>query len=192
MTEALWLIFGLILGVVLSHRRMSQVREQAQTDTLTGLYNRALLDKTLGRLMAAAERDKKSLSILMIDLNHFKEANDRFGHQFGDEVLKATSAEMVKALRKSDFICRYGGDEFMIILPEASRAGAKKVAEKLRDRLDRISLTTPKGSQFEDIGASIGVATYPEHAKVDIELIKRADEAVYAAKDKKGHIVVAS
>lgn len=192
MIEVLWLTAGMLVGIMLSQRRVSRIREEAQTDTLTGLYNRALIDKTLGRLMAGAERNKKDLSILMIDLNHFKEANDRFGHQFGDEVLKATSSEMVKVLRKSDFICRYGGDEFMIILPDTSKRGAKKVAEKLRSRLYKLSITTPKGTQFEDIGASIGVASYPEHAQIDLDLIKRADDAVYAAKDKKGHLVVAS
>lgn len=183
--------FGFAVGIVVSGFQVRKVQHEAATDTLTGLYNRALLSKTLGRLLAAAKRDKKSLTILMIDMNHFKEANDRFGHQFGDLVLKTAAEAMVKNLRAADFIFRYGGDEFLIILPSTTEKGAETVAKKIKGDLDKISLQTPRGTAFEDVGASIGIASYPTHAEVDHILIKAADDAVYLAKDKKGHIEVA-
>lgn len=182
---------GLLIGLAVAQIRVRNVREQAATDTLTGLYNRAWMDKTLGRLLAQAKRSKSPLSIMMIDLNHFKEANDRFGHQFGDQVLRVAAETMVGSLRGSDFIFRYGGDEFLVILPGAAETGALKAGKKILRLLDALSLATPTGRQFEDVGASIGIATYPTHAEVDQVLLKKADEAVYLAKDHHGHIEVA-
>lgn len=181
-----------MIGVLISYPWIRRVRETASTDTLTGLYNRALFDKMLGRLYAAAVRDKKPLSVLMIDMNHFKEANDRFGHPFGDQVLKAASQAMVASLRASDFIFRYGGDEFLVILPGTAQAGALRVAQKIKGKLDKISLVTPKGSRFENIGASIGVACFPDVAGDETALLRAADRAVYQAKDKRAHIEVAT
>lgn len=193
MTEdLLFLIAGVLIGLSLSYFRLRKVQEDASTDTLTGLYNRSVLDKTLGRLFAAAVRDKKSLSVLMVDMNHFKEANDRFGHPFGDLVLREAAQAMVASLRDSDFIFRYGGDEFMLILPATSDVGALRVAKKIKLKLDEISLPTPKGGLFQDIEASIGIASYPNIAQDELSLIKAADRAVYEAKDKKGHIEVAN
>lgn len=187
----LFLLVGATIGVVLTYPRLRQANKTAATDTLTGLYNRSVLDKTLGRLFAAAVREKKPIAVLMIDLNHFKEANDRFGHHFGDLVLKEASQAMVASLRDSDFIFRYGGDEFMLILPNTSEVGASRVAKKIKLKLDEISLTTPKGNVFQDIEASIGIACYPEISGDELTLLKAADRAVYLAKDKKGHIEVA-
>lgn len=187
----LFLLVGTSLGVVLTYPRLRHAKKTAATDTLTGLYNRSVLDKTLGRLFAAAVREKKSISVLMIDMNHFKEANDRFGHHFGDLVLKEASTAMVGSLRDSDFIFRYGGDEFMLILPNTSEAGALRVAKKIKVKLDEVSLTTPKGSVFQDIEASIGIACYPDIKGDELSLVKAADQAVFLAKDKKGHIEVA-
>lgn len=187
----LFLVAGAVLGLALMYSRLRQANKAAATDTLTGLYNRSVLDKTLGRLYAAAVREKKALAVLMIDMNHFKEANDRFGHHFGDLVLKEASSAMVRSLRDSDFIFRYGGDEFMLILPNTSEVGALRVAKKIKAKLDEISLTTPKGSVFQDIEASIGIACYPDVAGDETTLVKAADRAVFLAKDKKGHTWVA-
>lgn len=191
MIELIFLLAGLILGLLFSHYRIRKVTESASTDTLTGLYNRALLDKMLGRLHSAAVRDKRSLSILMIDLNHFKEANDRFGHQFGDQVLKSSAGAMVSSLRGADFIFRYGGDEFIVILPGTSSVGALRVAKKIKSKLEEITLATPNGRLFQDVEASIGIASFPEITGDEIALLKAADEAVYLAKDTKRHIEVA-
>jgi diguanylate cyclase len=190
-TEAFYLLVGLGLGLLISYRRVRAVTKEASTDTLTGLYNRSLLDKTLGRLLALSERDKRPLSILMVDLNEFKEANDRYGHQFGDEVLRQAAQAMVRAIRKSDFIFRYGGDEFLLILPETTADGAEKTAQKVKSNLIKSSLTTPSGGKYEGIQASVGIATYPKHALSDQALIKAADGAVYQAKENKNHIEVA-
>lgn len=187
----LFLLAGAAIGAVLTYPRLRRANKTAATDTLTGLYNRSVLDKTLGRLYASAVREKKAMAVLMIDMNHFKEANDRFGHHFGDLVLKEASAAMVGSLRDSDFIFRYGGDEFMLILPSTSEVGALRVAKKIKVKLDEISLTTPKGSVFQDIEASIGIACYPDVAGDELTLVKAADQAVFLAKDKRGHIEVA-
>lgn len=189
--NTLYLMAGAAIGVVLTFPKIRQAQKSAATDTLTGLYNRSVLDKTLGRLYAAAVREKKSMAILMIDLNHFKEANDRFGHHFGDLVLKEAAVAMVASLRDSDFIFRYGGDEFMLILPNTSIEGALRVSKKIKLKLDSVSLTTPKDTVFQDLEASIGIACYPEIKGDEQTLVKAADQAVFLAKDRKGHVEVA-
>lgn len=181
MTEALWLTAGITIGFLLVQPRMRTMRELAQTDTLTGVYNRALLNKTLGRLLGGAARRKEELSILMVDLNDFKQVNDQYGHQFGDLVLRKSAMEMVKVLRRSDFIFRYGGDEFMIILPGTSSTGGKLVTRKIQSKLGRLKLSVP-GGRYQSVSAAIGVATYPQDAKNDRDLISRADQASYEAK----------
>jgi diguanylate cyclase (GGDEF)-like protein len=189
--EVFYFLAGAAAGVLVTYRRVKAVTKEASTDTLTGLYNRSLLDKTLGRLLALAQREDKPLSILMIDLNDFKEANDRYGHQFGDEVLRRAAQAMVRAIRKSDFIFRYGGDEFLLILPETTLEGAEKTAMKVKSNLSATTLKTPRGGNYDGVAASIGIAAYPSNAKSDQDLIKAADEAVYRAKDKRDHLEVA-
>lgn len=184
-------ILGLGLGVLISYSRVRNAFRQASTDTLTGLYNRALLEKTLGRLLALSKRDNKPLSVLMLDLNNFKSVNDHFGHSFGDEVLRQSAQAMAKSIRKSDFIFRYGGDEFLLILPETSSAGAAKTALKIRENMGRISLEAPRGGKHEGIDSSIGVASFPDTAKDEKGLLASSDKALYRAKKKKDHIEVA-
>lgn len=184
-------IAGILLGIIAAQYQVRLAAKSAHTDTLTGVYNRALLDKTLGRLVAAADRDKKHLALMMMDLNNFKKANDRYGHQFGDLVLQSVTQEIVKVVRKSDFIFRYGGDEFMVILPATTKLGARRVAEKIRDQVISLALQTPRGTTFESIDLSIGIAAFPDDAAIDLDLIKKADDAVYRAKDKRDHIEVA-
>jgi diguanylate cyclase (GGDEF)-like protein len=177
--------------VLLSYSRISKVSRQASTDTLTGLYNRSLLEKTLGRLLALSKRDNKPLSILMLDLNKFKDVNDRFGHGFGDEVLRQSARAIAESIRKSDFIFRYGGDEFLLILPETGSTGAVKTAHKIRENMGRISLKAPRGGNYDGVDSSIGVASFPEVAKDEKDLLTSSDKALYLAKKKKDHVEVA-
>lgn len=184
-------LLGIGAGVMISYSRVEQASRQATTDTLTGLYNRALLEKTLGRLLALAARDKSALSVLMIDLNNFKEANDKYGHQFGDQVLRLAAQAMAKSVRKSDFIFRYGGDEFLLILPATNSNGASKTAAKIKENMKRVSLSTPQGGKYEGVDSSIGIASFPESAKDETGLLAASDKAVYEAKEKRDHVEVA-
>lgn len=183
-------LLGLGVGLVITYPKVRQASRQAATDTLTGLYNRALLEKTLGRLLALAKRDKTSVSALMVDLNNFKEVNDRYGHQFGDQVLRLAAQAMAKSVRKSDFIFRYGGDEFLLILPQTNSAGAAKTANKIRENMNKVSISTPKGGKYDGIDSSIGIACFPENAKDENGLLKASDKALYSAKQKKDHVEV--
>ena len=175
-----------------SHYEIKQLRERLQQaeaeskhDFLTGVYNRRALDEALLIETEQAERYIKDLSILMIDIDHFKPFNDKWGHQMGDEVLKAVSKAITKSIRGKDFVARFGGEEFTVLLPETPVSGARVVAENIRKTIANAKLQR-KGSH-EDIGritVSIGAARYRigENDTVPY-LLKRADEALYAAKD---------
>jgi diguanylate cyclase (GGDEF)-like protein len=114
----------------------------------------------------------------MVDIDHFKRVNDEFGHLLGDEVLRHISVLFAQSLRKLDVLCRYGGEEFAVLLPETTGANAKKVAEKLRRKIEEHNFTgVPR-----PVTVSIGHADYPEHGRTRDELIKAADAALYAAK----------
>jgi diguanylate cyclase (GGDEF)-like protein len=151
------------------------------TDPLTGAWNRRYLDATLARELGRAQRFARPVSVLMLDLDRFKEINDRNGHEAGDRVL----AELVRRIQRSiraqiDTLARFGGEEFTIVLPETGSAGARTVAEKVR----RVVGDTPfgKGDELEDVTVSVGVATYPDDGENTSELMRAADRALYRAK----------
>jgi diguanylate cyclase (GGDEF)-like protein len=193
--DLLTLIIGVLIGLVpglllavIFWQRFGLIQKEAATDTLTGIYNRAWLAKTLGRLLALAKRDKKDLSVMMIDLNKFKAVNDQFGHQAGDRVLRGVAEATVESLRASDFIFRYGGDEFLVILPQTDSPGAVKVAKKVKDRVSKLSLKL----KMPDLGVSVGIASYPKHGEEGMDLVEKADQALYLAKKARDHIEVYS
>lgn len=147
-------------------------------DNLTGLANRACLDEAISKHMDLNKRYQQPFSILLLDVDHFKKVNDQYGHLVGDEVLKALSQYLNLNVRKSDVVGRWGGEEFLIILPRQSRQGAFDVAEKLRKHVEQrdmiLNLT---------ITISIGVAEY-QTSENQSDLIKRADIALYRAKEQ--------
>jgi diguanylate cyclase (GGDEF)-like protein len=160
----------------LRHLAITELR--AATDALTGLPNKRALTDTLKRMVAQADRTQTTLAMLMLDLDHFKQINDRFGHGRGDEVLAAVGAALSSVTRKSDFAGRYGGEEFVLLLQAVSMEGAATVAEKIRDALAEITVAPLD----EPVTASIGIAMMPEHG-VDPDTLERAaDRALYAAK----------
>jgi diguanylate cyclase (GGDEF)-like protein/PAS domain S-box-containing protein len=157
-----------------------ELREQATRDPLTGLYNRRYLTETLQQRLAEARRKNKPLSALMIDIDHFKTFNDTYGHHVGD-VLLQTLAEILRSRsRTSDIACRYGGEEFLLILADAPLEIASRRAEELR--MAFAETTIPSGSMHLHITISIGIAVFPEHGKTMEALIIQADQALYAAK----------
>ncbi len=157
------------------------LREQAVTDPLTGLYNRRYLWEFLRREWIRAKRKDNSLAVIMIDLDHFKRINDAHGHQAGDFVLTAVAGLLRNQIRSSDIVCRYGGEEFALVLPEASPDNARLRAEHIRAAIKRLDFTH-EGVPLGGITASLGVALFPHHADSPDSLIRAADEALYEAK----------
>ena len=154
-----------------------QLRTQSLRDPMTGLYNRRYMEDTLDRFIALSHRQKQSISVLMIDLDDFKRLNDEHGHAKGDAVLKEVAANIVGALRPSDVVCRYGGEELLVILPDCELDDALMRAEQVRMRVEGLSET--HGCH---IAASIGVASLPETGKSSADLLAASDAALYEAK----------
>ena len=156
------------------------LREQVIRDSLTGLFNRRYLDESLGNELAHAKREGKPVSILMMDIDHFKELNDSYGHKAGDQMLKAISRFLLSGVRQSDMVCRYGGEEFTIIMPGASLEDAKYRAETFVSEFRDLQVFREEQQLKSTI--SVGVAIFPEHGKTSDELIRAADTALYMAK----------
>jgi len=158
----------------------TQLREQATRDPLTGLYNRRYLDETLRRELDRAGREGHPLSILMVDVDHFKRLNDTYGHPAGDEVLRTLGRLLQHHARSSDIPCRYGGEEFVVVLPDMPLEAARKRAERVRQ--DFADLRIAFGGAELVATLSIGVSSYPGHGNTADELIRAADLALYEAK----------
>lgn len=158
-----------------------RLREQSTHDALTGLFNRRYLEETLGRELLSAERHGHPISLIMGDLDHFKAVNDRYGHLAGDEVLRFFGALLKQHARGSDIYCRYGGEEFLLVLPLMAQDSAVERAEQLRGALAAAPI--PYGASLIAVTASFGVATFPGDGHTGDELIAAADNALYAAKE---------
>ena len=164
--------------VVANLRNLAIAELRAATDSLTGLPNKRAVADTLKRMVAQAARTMSPLSLLVLDLDHFKALNDSFGHQVGDQALASVGAALRSALRDSDFAGRNGGEEFAVLLPDTSLTGALATAEKIRASIEDISLA---GLDLV-ITASIGVSVYPDHAVGSERLERLADSALFVAK----------
>jgi diguanylate cyclase (GGDEF)-like protein len=151
-------------------------------EALTGLFNRRYLDESLPREMNRAKRNKEPLSVLMFDIDHFKKFNDTYGHEAGDLVLRKISEVILSSIRESDIACRYGGEEFVIILPGTPIDAAEERAEALRNEVSLLKLDH-NGKNIGAVTISIGVAAFPQHGATYDTLIKTADEAAYRAKE---------
>lgn len=169
---------GQAAPVLANLRNLAIANLRAATDSLTGLPNKRAVGDTLKRMLAQASRTLSPLSLLMLDLDHFKDVNDRFGHPVGDQALANVGAALRAALRGSDFAGRNGGEEFAAMLPDTDLAGAVQTAEKIRVAIADISLPGVELS----LTASIGVAAYPDHATTVERLERLADSALYMAK----------
>src|SRR5665647_23247 len=159
----------------------AQLREQAIRDPLTDLYNRRYLVEIFDRELIRAERNGHPVSVIIGDLDHFKAVNDTYGHQSGDEVLVVSGDLLRHHARGSDIACRYGGEEFVLILPDMEHECACERAEQLRSALAGTRIEC--GAAVIQVTASFGVATFPRHGKTSDELIAAADSALFAAKD---------
>lgn len=157
------------------------LRNQSLRDALTGLFNRRYLDDALAREIGRARRNTLPLSVIMIDLDHFKRFNDTNGHEGGDALLAEFGQTLARVVRSEDIACRFGGEEFAVILPGADFAAALQRAEELRAAVTRMSVKL-RGATLAPVTASLGVAALHDHGKTGPDLLKAADEALYEAK----------
>ena len=160
----------------LRHLAIAQLR--AATDSLTGLPNARAVQDTLRLLVAQSSRMLWPLGAVLLDLDHFKDINDTFGHGIGDEVLAAVGVALQSTVRESDFVGRYGGEEFIMLLPDAGRETTLQVAERVRTAIADIDVLGGDSA----VTASFGVAIFPEDAPDAARLLRNADRALYRAK----------
>ena len=167
------------LAVAVNHAHLfAQMQQQALTDSLTGCYNRRQFELQLERDLHLAVRNDQPLSLIMLDLDNFKNINDKAGHDAGDVALRMLAETLRAELRAEDTAARFGGDEFVMILPQADHEGAQLVAERLRKRIEEMVVPG-----FGQVTASFGVASYPAHASSRDTLVIAADRALYNSKD---------
>jgi diguanylate cyclase (GGDEF)-like protein len=157
------------------------LRNQSLRDALTGLFNRRYLDDALAREIGRARRNVLPLSVIMIDLDHFKRFNDTNGHDGGDALLTEFGRTLSSVVRGEDIACRFGGEEFAVILPGADLAAAVQRAEEVRAAISRMTVKL-RGAALAPVTASLGVAALHDHGKTGPDLLKAADEALYEAK----------
>ena len=170
------------VGLSLANIRLREaLRAQSIKDPLTGLYNRRYLTEMMDREIRRAVRAEQSLGILMLDLDHFKKFNDTYGHDAGDTVLRETASFLIKSIRVEDIVCRFGGEEFVVILPTADLSASHGRAEKIRSKLRELTVLH-QGQSLGMITVSVGVAALPQHGTSPQKLLEAADAALYCAK----------
>ena len=173
-----------LIGIsVASLQLRVKLEHQSIRDPLTHLFNRHFMQITLEKEFARARRKKTTLCVLMVDVDHFKSFNDRFGHAAGDSVLEALATVLTANVRTEDYVCRFGGEEFVVILPETDIPAAVKRAEKVREVVSRLP-TTFDQSPRDPVTISVGLTALSAETTRPADLIRRADEALYRAKNE--------
>ncbi|RMF08086.1 MAG: PleD family two-component system response regulator [Alphaproteobacteria bacterium] len=174
-------------------RNMHMNFQMAMTDAVTGLYNRHFMSSHLEALMSAAHKEKKPISLLMLDIDYFKQVNDEYGHSAGDEVLREFGKRIARNIRGVDLAARFGGEEFVVIMPDTDLDYARTVAERLRSEIEGHPFTVPGVATPISVTISAGVATLQAGAGSAQSLIDRADKALYEAKNNgRNQVVVAA
>ena len=180
--QLLW-IFSLIAENLLTREYANEgLIRFAFTDYLTGLKTRGYFEQQLELEIKRSERKKQLVSLLMIDIDFFKQLNDTYGHHVGDQVLRDVAALLLKDMREVDTVARYGGEEFVIILPETNGAGALLVSERLRRAVEQAKFFAGSAREVVHLTISIGIAVFDTDAQFKRDLIEFADAALYAAK----------
>lgn len=180
------------VGLSVANIRLREaLRTQSIKDPLTGLYNRRYLEETMEREIRRAVRAEQGLGVLMLDLDHFKKFNDTQGHDAGDTVLRETASFLLKSVRAEDIVCRFGGEEFVVILPVADLKVTQARAERIRTRLRELPVMH-QGQSLGMVTVSVGVAELPQHGASAKELLEAADAALYRAKREGRDRVVAA
>ena len=165
--------------------KTEELKKLTITDPLTGLLNRRYLHERSKDELSRSERRAHPLSLLMLDIDGFKACNDSFGHPFGDKVLKKIADTLLNTVRSMDIVSRYGGDEFIVILPETAESLAVDIAERIR--LNVVDKVSPPRDAMDAapsmLTVSIGIVCYPEHGKTVEALLEHVDKALYRAKN---------
>jgi diguanylate cyclase (GGDEF)-like protein len=170
------------ISLALGNLRLREtLRAQAIRDPLTGLFNRRYLEETQEREIKRAARRRSTVGVVMMDIDHFKRFNDTHGHEAGDVLLRELGAFVLGHVRAEDVACRYGGEEFALILPDASLEATLAQAEQLRQAVKRLNLQH-RGEQLGAVSLSLGVSAYPRHGTTADSLLRAADQALYRAK----------
>jgi len=170
------------IAMALSNLRLHEtLRSQSIRDPLTGLFNRRFMEESLELEIRRAARNQRPLGMIMIDLDHFKYFNDNFGHEAGDLLLKELGTLLRTNIRGEDIACRYGGEEFTLILPEGTSAVTRQRADFYKDAIQRLDVHF-RGMPLGRITASMGVAVFPDHGRSAQALIEAADKALYRSK----------
>ena len=169
------LIEMVLLSIALASR-IRNLQQDTQTDGLTQLYNRRFFDTEFSRLLKLSKRQHRPVALLLVDIDFFKQFNDKFGHDRGDLVLQQVSQLLKQIARQTDYVCRYGGEEFAIILPDTDAEGAEMIAERMREAVEQ------RTANEQRVTISIGVAVYNGDSMSEIELFKKADLSLYEAK----------
>jgi diguanylate cyclase (GGDEF)-like protein/PAS domain S-box-containing protein len=177
----------------ISERKQAQdaLREQSVRDHLTGLFNRRYMEETLERELLRAARKGLSLGMIMLDVDNLKQFNDMWGHAAGDEILRELGSLLLRQVRGEDIPCRYGGDEFILILPDASREVTRERAEQICEYAREFHLQF-EGRSLAAVTLSLGVAVFPEHGATSTAILRAVDAALYRAKHEgRGRVVMA-
>ena len=175
---------GVMAEIDSLRKELEQVKEESKTDTLTGISNRKAFDATLEHSILISRENKKPFCLLLLDIDHFKVFNDTYGHLIGDKVLRYVAASLKCNIKGSDFVARFGGEEFVIILPATNINGAMTVAELVREAISCGDLTEKNtNTSYGKITISIGVTQF-RASDLSNQLIERADKALYLAKDR--------
>jgi diguanylate cyclase (GGDEF)-like protein/PAS domain S-box-containing protein len=180
------------IGLSIANIRLREaLRTQSIRDPLTGLYNRRYLEEMMERETRRAVRAEHGLGVLMLDLDHFKKFNDTYGHEAGDAVLRSTAGLLGKSVRAEDIVCRFGGEEFVVILPMADLKASLARGERIRSKVRELAVLH-QGQSLGMITVSVGVAALPLHGTAPRELLDAADAALYRAKREGRDRVIAA
>jgi diguanylate cyclase (GGDEF)-like protein len=167
----------------LEREKAEESERLAITDGLTGLYNHRYFQEQLAKEVLRAQRYSSVLSLVIGDVDHFKNFNDNYGHLQGDSILRQVAAILKAETRQTDVAARYGGDEFIVILPDADKADALRIAENIRNRIRTEINSMQENSPISAVTISFGVASFPMDALTPMGLIQKADESLYRAKN---------
>jgi diguanylate cyclase (GGDEF)-like protein len=174
-------LYTLWLNLVEIRKTESTLRHQALRDPLTGLFNRRFLDAGLAQQIMRSRRSGEPASLLMLDIDHFKNYNDEYGHEAGDAVLRAIGQLLQTQVRGGDVACRFGGEEFVILMPDAPLESAKERGRQILEAIRGLEIPH-QGHLLPSVTASLGVAGFPAHASDAEGILEAADNALYVAK----------
>ncbi|MDW7674458.1 MAG: GGDEF domain-containing protein [Bacillota bacterium] len=158
-------------------RHYDKAKYYSEKDPLTTVYNRRYIYQAFPKVISQVQRKKEKLSLFVVDINNFKEVNDLYGHKKGDEVLKAVAITIVENTRKDDIVVRWGGDEFLIIMPFTNEKAIQSIADRLSKKLTYSTI-----EETQEIGLAMGVSTYPDEGNCFDDLIRTADKKMYEYK----------